>query len=230
MIKVENVTKSFGDNKVLQGITCQFEENKIASIIAPNGAGKTTLMSIISGLLIPDTGKVEFTDGCGREDISVVFAGEKNLYMKNTVLENLIYFGTIQGMTKKEIMERIKEYEQYLPFIGEVCNKLAERLSYGQKRLVTIFSAIITNAKCIIIDEASEGLDMSYIQILKKMLIKTAKKRILIITSHDYNFIAKISDKILFLKEGQIFEELSQLSSEELQNRYIEIFNLELEE
>jgi ABC-type multidrug transport system ATPase subunit len=120
--------------------------------------------------------------------------------------------------------------KQYLPFIGEVRNKLAESLSYGQKRLVTIFSAIITNAKCIIIDEASEGLDMLYANILKNMLRRSAGDRVVILASHDYNFVSRVSDKILFLKDGQLIEEHEQLSLEELQKRYIEVFNLDLED
>lgn len=230
MITVNGISKSYGNNHVLTSLDCGFQEGEVSSIIAPNGTGKTTLMSVISGLLMPDAGSVTFSDGCRRENISVVFAGEKNLYMKNTVLENLLYFAIIQGMSVKEGMARIAEYKEYLPFIGEVEGKLAEKLSYGQKRLVAIFSAIITNARCIIIDEAGEGLDMSYVQLLKRMLKKAAQGRIVILASHDYDFVAKISDKILFLKEGKIIEEHAEMKVEDLKNRYAEVYNVVMED
>jgi ABC-type multidrug transport system ATPase subunit len=230
MIKIQNITKKYGDKSVLRGVTCDFEEGKVTSIVAPNGSGKTTLMSIVSGLLIPDGGTIDFPEKWGPADVSIVFAGEKNLYMKNTVLENLLYFGIIQGMKKCEIVQEIERYRPYLPFLWEVRNQLAESLSYGQKRLVAIFSAIVTNAKCIMIDEASEGLDMEYAALLTGMLRKSAENRVILLASHDYSFVSKISDRILFLKDGLIFEEQGQMSQDGLQKRYREIFDLNLED
>lgn len=119
MIKIVNITKKYGDNSVLRGVTYDFEKGKVTSIIAPNGSGKTTLMSIISGLLLPDSGTIDFVGKWGPADINIVFAGEKNLYMKNTVLENLLYFGIIKGMKKYEVAKEIEKYKQYLPFIEE---------------------------------------------------------------------------------------------------------------
>lgn len=228
MIKIENITKSYGNNIVLRGITYNFEKDNVTTILAPNGSGKTTLLSIISGLLIPDCGSVHFFENCGHSDVSIVLAGEKNLYMKNTVLENLLYFGIIRGMKKREVAENIERFMDYLPFIGEVQNKLAEKLSYGQKRLVTIFSSIITNVKCIMIDEASEGLDMEYANILKTLLRKSAEDRVIILASHDYDFVSKVSDRLIFLKDGKFIEEHGQLPLDVLKKRYMEIFNLDL--
>jgi len=230
MIKTENITKSYGNNAVLRGVTYNFEKDNVTAILAPNGSGKTTLLSIISGLLIPDGGTVHFFENWGPSDVSIVLAGEKNLYMKNTVLENLLYFGIIRGMKKREVAENIERYKDYLPFIEEVQNKLAEKLSYGQKRLVTIFSAIITNAKCIMIDEASEGLDMEYTNVLKILLRKSAEDRVIILASHDYDFVSKASDRLIFLKDGNFVEEHGQLPLDVLKKRYMEIFNLDLED
>lgn len=230
MIKVENITKRYGNNSVLRGVNYEFEKSKITTILAPNGSGKTTLLSIISGLLIPDSGTISFSDNCGPADVNILLAGEKNLYMKNTVLENLLYFGIIRGMSKHEVLEEIEKYKKYLPLIDEVKNKLAESLSYGQKRLVAIFSAVITKAKCIMIDEASEGLDMKYASILRSILRKSVDDRVIILASHDYDFVSKASDKIVFLKDGKITEEHGQLPLDMLKKRYMEIFNLNLED
>lgn len=230
MIRLINIKKHFGDHNVLNGFTYNFDEGKITSIVAPNGSGKTTLVSVISGLLIPDDGSIEFLGNWNFDEINIVLAGEKNLYMKNTVLENLLYFGIIQGMNQKQILKAIDDYEQCIPFIKEVMNKLVETLSYGQKRLIAIFVAIITNAKCIIIDEASEGLDMKYMNIIENLLNKIAEDRAIILTSHDYNFVSKISDKILFLKDGQLYKEFDKLSLDTLQKQYMEVFDLKLED
>jgi ABC-type multidrug transport system ATPase subunit len=176
--------------------------------------------------LIPDSGTISFSDNCGPADVNILLAGEKNLYMKNTVLENLLYYGIIRGMKKREVVEEIDRYKGYLPFFNEVKNKLSESLSYGQKRLIAIFSAIITNAGCIMIDEASEGLDMEYANILKNMLRKSANDRVIILASHDYDFVSKTSDKIVFLQDGKFTEEYGKLPLEVLKKRYMEIYGL----
>ena len=230
MINIVDITKRFGDNNVLCGINCSFEKDKVTSIMAPNGSGKTTLLSIISGFLIPNKGSINFSEKCNPINTSVIFSGEKNLYMKNTVQENILYFGIIQGMKKDEILKKVRIYEQYFPFINKVKNKLAESLSYGQKRLLAIFSAIVTNAKCIIIDEVSEGLDMEYVSLVSSMLHRAAEDRVIILASHDCDFVSEVSDKILFLGNGKILKECDKLNLEELKKLYKTIYNLNSED
>lgn len=227
MIRINNICKKYGNNEVLKGIDFIFKEGEITTVMAPNGTGKTTLLSVISGLLLPDSGKVEYSEKDGMKSVGIVLSGDKNLYMKNTVKENLYYFGIIRGMSKKEIQTEIEDNMKYFPLIGEMENKLVEHLSYGQKRLVAIFSAMISNAKCIVLDEVSEGLDMQYIKLLQKMIIALSRKRIIIMASHDYDFVASLSDKFMFLKDGKIVKECEKLSLSELKQNYIKIYNLE---
>ena len=139
-----------------------------------------------------------------------------------------MYFGIIRGMKKQEVSKRIEMYNDYLPLIGEVRNTLAEKLSYGQKRLVAIFSAVITNAKCIMIDEATEGLDMEYANILQKLLRKSAEDRALILASHDYDFVSKVSDRLVFLKDCKFAEEHGQLP--DILKTVYQIYDLDLED
>lgn len=227
MIKINNIYKKYGNNEVLKGIDYIFKKNEITTIMAPNGTGKTTLLSIISGLLLPDNGKVEYFEKEGKKNISIVLSGEKNLYMKNTVKENLYYFGIIRGMSKKEIYDQITENVKYLPMISDIQNELVERLSYGQKRLVAIFSAMISNAGCILLDEVSEGLDMKYTNLLQKLITTLSHDRSIIMASHDYDFVSSISDKLVFLKNGKIAKECEKMSLIELKKYYIKLYNLE---
>lgn len=230
MIEIKSIYKKYGDNEVLKGVDCTFKEGEITTIMAPNGTGKTTLLSVISGLLLPDKGEVKYEEKQGIKNVSIVLSGEKNLYMKNTVKENLYYFDIIRGMPKKEIQKKIEENLKFLPLIGDIENKLVEHLSYGQKRLVTIFSAMISNATCILLDEVSEGLDMQYINLLQKLITALSKDRIIIMASHDYDFVSSISDRLVFLKSGMIVKECSKLNLEKLKEYYIDLYDLEGEE
>lgn len=206
MIRLEHISKAYGTRVLLRDVSYRFKPGDVTAVVAPNGVGKTTLLSIISGLLQADQGQVVYQEKQSRDTCSIVMAGEKNLYMKNTVLENLIYFGILRGMRKKEVLHRIEELEHCVPFLPAVRNQLAERLSYGQKRMVSIFAALVTDASSILLDEATEGLDMEYVHSLRQIIRTCSADRVMILASHDYDFTAQVSDKILFLKDGRLTE------------------------
>lgn len=224
MIMIDRISKSFGDQKIIDDLSCEFHRNQITSVVAPNGMGKTTLISMISGLMLPDSGTIEFLEPLRQKDTVIVLAGEKNLYNKNTAEENILYFGVIRGFSEKEIRKRIDDYSSLFPMYDKLCSKRAEELSYGQKRLVALLSAVISDARCIIVDEASEGLDMEYVSILKDLFQAVKKDRIVILTSHDYSFVAEVSDRCLFLKDGKIVHTAEGASKEALVEEYRRIF------
>lgn len=221
MVELNGVTKAYGNRAILDNISHSFTKDKITTIIAPNGTGKTTLLGVISGLVLPDKGTVSVGQN---GNVSIVFAGEKNLYMKATVLENLYYFGALYGMTKAEVKEHIVCYQKYLPLYGEIENKLVEELSYGQKRLIAIFSGILSDAGCVLLDEVTEGLDMSHVAVVERLLQAAKRNRVVIIVSHDYDFIANVSDEVIYLKDGRFQEILGKVSLEEIKQSYMTIF------
>lgn len=205
MIILNEISRSFKDKQVLKELTARFEDGTINTIIAPNGTGKTTLLSIISGLMIMDKGNVDYGEG-GINDVALLLAGEKNLYMKNTVYENVQFFGTLAGIGKKELEESIDKYKSMFPLYEEKKNKLVEELSYGQKRMIALFASIVSNAKCILIDEVTEGLDLSNTKALINVLKMIKEDRTLILASHDYEFVSEVSDRLFFLKDGKFVQ------------------------
>ena len=227
MIVLENISKKFGDKMILSQASHTFREGESASITAPNGTGKTTLLSIISGLLLPDEGTVVYGSKNGCRGVNIVLSGERNLYVKNTVQENLLYLGAIRGMSRKEIEMRIKQYQKYFPVIHQISNTMIEKLSYGQKRLTAIFSAVISDADCVLLDEVTEGLDMEYICMLQELLTNISENKVILLASHDYDFVAGISDSIVFFKEGKLMEQRGRFHLEELKEKYMQIYGLE---
>ena len=227
MIVLENISKKFGDRIILSQASHTFKEGEIASITAPNGTGKTTLLSIISGLLLPDEGTVSYGSKNGCRGVNIVLSGERNLYVKNTVQENLLYLGAIRGMSRKDIELRIQQYQKYFPLIDQIKNTMVEKLSYGQKRLTAIFSAVISDADCVLLDEVTEGLDMEYICMLRDLLTNISENKVILLASHDYDFVAGISDSIVFFKEGKLIEQRGHFHLEELKEKYMQVYGLE---
>ena len=158
MIKVEHVKKSFKEKEVLKDITFEFLPDRVYVIIAPNGTGKTTFINTLCGFMLPDEGTISFSDGMDEQGFDVILSGERNLYVKNTVYENLIYFSMLKGMSKSTADAAIAREKEKFPIYEMVKNKLVETLSYGQKRIVSLMSAVVTGAKCVIIDEATDWI------------------------------------------------------------------------
>lgn len=216
MLRLENVSKSYGKKQVLQDVSYSFEKGKIVSVLSPNGTGKTTLLGIVGGFILPDCGKVIGDD----KGVNVVLAGEKNLYPKNTVIENIMFFSALRGGQKEEIKKRLEDYQKYLLEFSAWRNCPVEELSYGQKKIVSILSAMVTNASFILLDEAAEGLDLNYIQILKKILMQGKKEKGFLIVSQDCDFLTEISDEIIFLNQGKLEVIAEKNSSAQLKKWY----------
>lgn len=106
-IRIEHLFKSYGNNIVLDDISYDVIENTVTFIAGPNGEGKTTFLNILSGLLLPDSGTISFS--IPQKDVFVILSGDKNLYAKNTVKENIIYVSTLKGMKKIDIQKKHKE-------------------------------------------------------------------------------------------------------------------------
>ena len=227
MIAVKNISRKFRDKNVLIDISFDIEPNKVTSIISPNGMGKTTLISIIANLLYPNSGKVIFDDNISNHDIFPILSGEKNLYAKNTVYENVIYSSILRGLKKREIEENIVKYSKLFPLYESIKNRVVEELSFGQKRLTSIFSGIVSEAKCFLLDEPTEGLDLEHKEQLKQIIIYLKQERTIILTSHDHEFLASVSDKNLFLLNGKIAEEKDVLPFDELLNIYRKLYKAE---
>lgn len=204
MIWLENITKEYDNRMILNNLTCHFSDNRISAIIAPNGEGKTTLLNIIAGITAPDQGKVTQEGHPHHTDVDIVQAGDKNLYFKNTVKENLYYFCAIRGMSTRQTECALAEWKHDFPLYESIKSITVEKLSYGQKRLVALFSSVLSGASCLLLDEITEGLDGKHVDSIKQILLKSKTEKTIIMASHDYKFVADISDDIYFLQKGKL--------------------------
>lgn len=215
MIKVENITKSFGELQVLKGIDLEVPSGKLYSIVGPSGAGKTTLLQIIGSLSQPDAGKVTINN----QNISVMkerqLADFRNrqigfvfqfhyLLPEFSALENVCIPAFIAKISRKEAEEKAKEYLDFLGLSHRLNHKPNE-LSGGERQRVAVARALINNPSVILADEPSGNLDTKNREDLHELFftLRDRFKQTLVIVTHDESFASQ-SDCIIRMKDGLI--------------------------
>lgn len=222
-IRVENVTKKFGKNVVLNGLSLSIPYQGIFGIMGLSGCGKTTLLNLIVGFWKPESGSVYYNGINIREHQHIMnqlfgFATQAgSVYPKLTVEENLRYFGRLYNMKRKEINERIEELLKLVE-LEDAKYVIAEELSTGMFRRLDIACSMIHNPKVLILDEPTGNLD----PVLRKKLMALIKRiddngTKVIITSHLLGEIEKICDTLAIIHHGKILE---MGSPNELKDKY----------
>lgn len=214
MLEVKNIYKSFDDLHVLKGVSFTAKAGDVISIIGPSGCGKSTLLRCINMLEVPSKGSI-ILDGVDitkkkvnlskvRQKMGMVFQ-QFNLFPHLTVLENITLAPIKLKIMSEE--EAIKKAKSLLKDIGLIDKKdnYPEELSGGQKQRVAIIRTLIMNPEVILFDEPTSALDpemVKEVQDLIKSLIN--KNIIIIIVSHEMNFIKTIATRVIFLEKGKI--------------------------
>ncbi len=215
MIKVENITKSFGDVKVLKGINIEIKEKEIVSIVGASGAGKTTLLQILGTLSKADTGNIfinnievsklsnnklsEFRN----KNIGFIFQFH-HLLPEFTALENVCMPAFIAKMSKKDALKKGEELLKFLNLSHRLNHKHSE-LSGGEQQRVAIARALINNPAVILADEPTGNLDSKNSEELFQLFTSLKEKfnTTFIIVTHDNN-LAERTDRKLTIVDGII--------------------------
>ena len=214
MIEVKNIEKSFGESKVLKGISTVFETGKTNLIIGQSGSGKTVLLKSLLGIFSPDAGKIEFdgriydslsTDEKRelRTEIGMVFQGSA-LFDSMTVAENVCFpLKMFTNNNRSETNDRVDFVLKRVNLI-DAHNKLPSEISGGMQKRVAIARAIVNHPKYLFCDEPNSGLDPNT-SILIDNLIKEITEEYnitTVINTHDMNSVMEIGENIIFLKNG----------------------------
>ncbi|MDV2684377.1 ABC transporter ATP-binding protein [Alkalihalophilus lindianensis] len=221
MIEVQNVSKSYHSKKetthVLKDITFSVPKGEIVGLLGSNGAGKTTLIKILCNLIESDTGSISINQQSVNHKnkkalryVSSVLEGNRNIYWRLTIKENVEYFLGIRGFSKKEIAERLNhilmKFELY-----EKRDKLVKNLSRGMQQKVAIVIALMADTEVVILDEPTLGLDVVSNQIILEFLLEIVKEKdkTIIISSHDMNLIEKLCDRVFIISDGKLITDSS---------------------
>ena len=219
MINVENLSKNFGDLKVLKNISTTINKGEIISIIGPSGSGKSTFLRCINKLEEPTEGHI-YIDGMDlmdkktdinkiRERVGMVFQ-HFNLFPNMTVLENLTLSPI---MVKKESKEEAEKYALYLlekVGLSDKANSYPNQLSGGQKQRIAIARALAMKPEVILFDEPTSALDPEMIKEVLDVMRDLAKEGMtMLIVTHEMGFARNVGNRILFMDNGEIIEDCS---------------------
>ena len=206
ILELRNIEKSFGEKKVLTGVSFKAEGGKAFGLLGRNGAGKTTSIRILMDVFPANSGEV-LIDG-QPIDYNKIGIGylpeERGLYPKKIIIDQLTYFAELKGMSRKEA---VKSIDYWLERLGmtEYRNKKLETLSKGNQQKIQLITALAHNPDIVILDEPFSGLDPVNAMLLKDVVKEQiAKGKIVLFSSHQMSYIEEFCDSIAILKNGVV--------------------------
>lgn len=205
-LEIKNLTKSFGEKEVLKDISFTAESGKALGLLGRNGAGKTTTIRIIMGVFYQNSGKI-LIDGkpFDRNKLRIGYLPEeRGLYPKQKIGEQLIYFGMLRGLSKKQATENTVRWLERMG-MSEYKDKRLETLSKGNQQKIQLAVTLLCDPQLVILDEPFSGLDPVNAMLLKDVIKEViAKGTMVIFSSHQMNYIEEFCDNIAILNSGKI--------------------------
>lgn len=203
MLKVEQVSKKYGNKTVLNKISFELEKGNCFGLLGSNGAGKSTIIRIILGILSKNEGNVTYNgQEVSRKNVNFGYLPEeRGLYPKTKVIDQLLYFASLKNMSKDKAIKEINELAKILK-VEEYLNMEAEKLSKGNQQKVQILIAFQNDPELIILDEPFSGLDPVNSLLVADLIKKKKKDKIIMLSSHQMSIVEEFCTDILILDKG----------------------------
>jgi len=210
-IVIENLTKSYGSQKALDGVSLEIKSGQITGLLGPNGAGKSTLMKIITGSVIPDTGSVK-VNGVDvlKEPLKVQrvlgYLPEHNpQYLELYIKEYLEYVASIYKVDTSRVSQVID-----MVLLGPEQHKKIGALSKGYRQRVGLAAALIPDPQILILDEPTTGLDPAQLVEIRALLREVAKEKTVLFSTHIMQEVVELCSSCIFLKDGELKKVLTE--------------------
>jgi len=242
LLKVRDIYKSFGEQKVLDGVSFELEKGKVYTLVGGNGSGKTTLFNIITGFLKPDSGIIEYKGQRlnHKSPVEINKLGITRTFQDLRIIKNLsVRENILLALNRNHSANIFKEFKKFSKQDFELADEiieqvslthekvsLADEISYGQQKLLTIGCCLANNSDVLLLDEPIAGIDKDNYQKIKSLIesiIKEHNKYVLQI-EHNLEFIKETSNQIIFLNIGKdvVFEDYSSfINNKNVKNLYL---------
>ena len=206
ILELKQIEKSFGEKKVLTGVSFRAEGGKAFGLLGRNGAGKTTSIRILMDVFPADSGAV-LVDG-KPIDYTKVGIGylpeERGLYPKKPIIDQLTYFAELKGMGRKAAVKAVDYWLERLGMM-EYRNKRLDTLSKGNQQKIQLVTALAHDPDIVILDEPFSGLDPVNAMLLKDVVREQiGKGKIVLFSSHQMSYIEEFCDSIAILNKGVV--------------------------
>ncbi|MBL5974929.1 MAG: amino acid ABC transporter ATP-binding protein [Candidatus Leucobacter sulfamidivorax] len=222
MISVENIEKSFGERRILDGLSLDFAEGEVTAIVGSSGAGKSTLLRCIDFLERPDAGRVTIGDltvdaaSASRQEIlqlrrrtAMVFQ-HFALFSRKTALQNVAE--GLRVVRGRDRVEADREAREQLDRVGlsEHLDKYPAQLSGGQQQRVGIARALAMRPEVLLLDEPTSALDPELVgEVLATIRGIAEAGQTMVIVSHEMDFVRQVSNRVVFLDQGRVLDDAS---------------------
>ena len=210
-IVIENLTKSYGSQKALDGVSLEIKSGQITGLLGPNGAGKSTLMKFITGSVIPDAGSV-MVNGVDvlKEPLKVQrvlgYLPEHNpQYLELYIKEYLEYVASIYKVDTSRVSQVID-----MVVLGPEQHKKIGALSKGYRQRVGLAAALIPDPEILILDEPTTGLDPAQLVEIRALLREVAQEKTVLFSTHIMQEVVELCSSCVFLKSGRLQRVLEQ--------------------
>lgn len=219
MVRISNVSKSYGQQLALDQVTIPIKRGQICGLVGENGAGKTTLLRILCGLSFPTEGEIEVSKNLKIGSLIEAPA----LYQNLSAYDNLKYLGLQLGLD--QLNSRVEEVLDIIGLATVSKKKKSKNFSLGMRQRLAIGMAILDQPDFLILDEPINGLDPSGIKEVRKLLLKLKEKQgmTVLISSHLLSELEQIADYFVMMSKGKVLEilEQDQLSHKMKKNIYL---------
>lgn len=226
MLVLENITKLYEQNRGIKDVNLRMAEGEIVCLVGPNGVGKTTLINIVAGLDQSFRGSSKLND----KDTWLIESkfeigympqlGEQYASLK--LREFIGFVSEIKGTSETKMNDLLKRYDLY-----DYMEKPIKTFSYGMKQKVNLLVALNGESKLVVLDEPTNGLDTKSIIYLKEDLLKMRENdKIILISSHNLDFVSQIGTYFCFLKDGELIYTSIETNIQILEKIYKEQYNI----
>jgi ABC-2 type transport system ATP-binding protein len=210
-IAAVDVTREFRDALVLDNVSLEVLAGQIHALLGPNGAGKTTLLRILAGIAKPTSGTIRVAglDAATnphelRRLIGVVPSGDRSFYLRISGLENLIFFGRLHGMRRKEATAKARAALAHVG-LTEQASKPVNFYSHGMQKRLAVARALLNDATVLLVDEATQGLDPEGARRVRELVAKAAHRGAAVIWATQHlDEIRGFADRVTLLDRGQV--------------------------
>jgi sodium transport system ATP-binding protein len=208
MIEVENISKSFGTVKAVDGVSFKAADGRITGLLGPNGAGKSTCLRVLSTVLNADAG----TARVGGIDIAVdrraarrllgVLPHSSGLYQQLTGRENVEYYGRLHGLGEEALAARVDALVERLE-LGAIANRKAKGFSQGERTKIALARALVHDPQHLLLDEPTNGLDVMATRHLRDWLRELRRwGRCVLLSSHVMQEVEALVDDLVIIAAG----------------------------